>query len=290
MLRPHSDQRYASWLSACVLLFAYATSANAQSAAQESRTCLVRNDLVVFELVLGRLQLSPETFRIGTVHERTPISGDRERVTSTSVSVLRGRPTLQYQERGGDETWRIACKSDHFVHVLYSLGSGVECQTLTYQQPVSGPVSAKVEYGDGRSVEQVQGVSLWHIAIEEPDFFGAHLQPLLMRLNPSWDVAALVANTQNLMNKPVHQSDSVRIQSLVRKLDDPCSAERSAAALELGQMGLAAEQQLCKCLTKDLSPQQKLVIEKLIAAMQPVGNDTPMRLAVWMSPVAGSFK
>ncbi len=290
MLHQHSDQRAASWLCVCIMLFVCATAASAQQLEHKHESRLIPSHLVRFELVLGRLQLSPEYFRIGAAHERAILSGDRERVRSISVSVMRGKPTLQFQDRGGDETWNVTFKSDHLVDILFSSGTGAERQILTYHQPVEGPISVKVEYGDGRTTQQVQSRSLWHIAFNEPEFFETHLQPMLMRLDPSWDVARITAEARGLLNKPVHPSEAAAVRALVEKLDSSTGSERYAANVELERLGLAAELPMRECLKAELSHQQRLAIEKLLAAMQPVGNDTPMRLAVWMSPDASSSK
>jgi len=272
------------------MLFVCATAASAQQLEHKHESRLIPSHLVRFELVLGRLQLSPEYFRIGAAHERAILTGDRERVRSISVSVMRGKPTLQFQDRGGDETWNVTFKSDHLVDILFSSGTGAERQILTYHQPVEGPISVKVEYGDGRTAQQVQARSLWHIAFNKPEFFETHLQPMLMRLDPSCDVARITAEARGLLNKPVHTSEAAAVHSFVQKLDAASASERSAATVELGRLGLAAELPLRECLQTELSHQQRLAINKLLTAMQPVGNDTPIRLAVWLSPDATCIK
>ncbi len=290
MLQRYSEPRGAIGLSICVALFTCVKFAIAQPVEPKLEPRLIPSHLVRFELVLGRIQLSPEYFRIGTAYDRTILTGERERVRSISVSVMRGKPTLKFQDRGGDEAWNVTFKSDHLVDILFSVGVGAESKTLTYHQPSDGPITAKIGYGDGRTAEQVQALSLWHIAFENADFFEAHLQPMLMRIDPSWEVASVTTATRDLLNKPLHRSEAAAIRVLVDKLDAAISSERCAANVELEGLGLAAEMPLRECLGTELSHQQRVVIEKMLAAMQPVGNDTPMRLAVWMSPATGSHK
>ena len=280
-----------------VLLITCEVPANAQvgtepnAAREESEQRLLPSHLVRFEVVLGRLQLSPEYFRIGSAHDQTVIEDGRTRMRSISVSVMRGKPTLQFQDHGGDETWSVFFKPDNVVEIVNSVKEDRGLRTLTYHQSsrqlthqsTARSVTASVEYSDGRAKREVHARSLWHVAAAEPEFFDAHLRPLLERLEPSWDVDRLVAEVRNPKNKSLHQSESSQVEQLVSQLDSPVATVRTAAALELERLGLAAESDLSDRLASDLSSQQNLTIRKLISGMQPVGNDTPKRLAVWFA-------
>ncbi len=257
--------------------------------------CLLPSRLVRFELVLGRLQLSPEYFRIGTAHEHTELADGRHRVRSVSISVMRGKPTLQFQDRGGNETWSVFFKSDNLVDIVFSDSDSIGKRTLTYHQPSTGPVIAKVEFTDGRSKREVQARSLWHIASQDRKFFDTHLRPILNRIDPSWDLERLTAQIDLAANNRLHQSeskqsDSEQVAVLLQQLNSEFAAERAVAFLALQNLGLAAETSLRDAIATDLTSHQRLSIDKLIAAMQPVGNDTPMRLSVWLATNAAASR
>ena len=239
--------------------------------------------LARFELVLGRLQLSSEYFRIGAAHERSTLDNGRERTRSISISTQRGKPTLQFRDKGGDEEVQLSFKADRQVDILQSAGSDHDQYKLTYHQPSEGPVSVRVEFSNGSKALEFKSRSLWHFAMDEPRVFDAYMQPCLTRLDPSWQIARSVEAARALMNNPLHQFDQNEVVRLIEQLDAEFSAERNAALAQLESMGIAAEHSLRQSLTAELSSQQETAIRRLLATIQPAGNDTPMRLAVWLS-------
>lgn len=247
----------------------------------------VPSALARFELVLGRLQLSSEYFRIGAAHERSKLDDGRERTRSISISTLRGKPTLQFRDQGGDEEVHLSFKADRQVDILLTTGRGSDQHTLTYQQPAEGPISVQIEFQDGRASLDFKTRSLWHLAMDEPHAFDTYLQPCLSRLDSSWQVTRSVGTVRGLMSKPMHHCDPKDIERLIEQLDAELSADRSAALSQLESMGIAAEHSLRCSLDADLSSQQEMSINRLLSRIQPTGNDTPMRVAIWLS---GEFR
>ena len=280
----------------CMSLLGIASTADsklayAQSQQEFTDIRLIPTRLVNFEVVLGRLQLSPEYFRIGPIHDRVVLEDGRERRRSVSVSVLRGKPTLQFQDHGGDETWSVYFKSESVVQIVRSTRDARGEYKVTYQQPANGAVVLKVEFEDGRPAREATARSLWHLAAEEPELFDAYLRPILKLLEPSWDLESLVAAARQSSSQLQNQvSDRLQVNELVKQLDCDVAAKRRAAAVELEQTGLAVEAQLRDSLSTALTQQQRLAINKLLGSMQPVGNDTPMRLAVWLSHTASKTR
>ncbi len=266
-----------------------------QPTAAAPEKCLLPSHLVRFELVLGRLQLSPEYFRVGTAHDHSELIDGRKRVRSVAISVMCGKPTLQFQDRGGDESWSVFFKSDNVVDIVFSDCDEIGKRTLIYHQPSTGPVVASVEFGDGRLKREVQARSLWHIASQDREFFDSYLLPVLKRIDPSWDLARLATQAELSSNKRLHRSDSQQrdsqqVSALVQQLNSELAKERDVAFLALQTLGLAAETSLRDAIATDLTSHQRLSIDKLIAAMQPVGNDTPMRLSVWLATNAAASR
>jgi hypothetical protein len=243
----------------------------------------VPNSLARFEMVLGRLQLSTEYFRIGAAHERSKLDDGRERTRSISISTMRGMPTLQVRDVGGNEEVQLSFKADRKVDIVRSVGIDGGRYKLTYQQPDEGLVSLRVEFDDGREALEFKSRSLWHLAMAEPLAFDTYMQPCLSRLEPSWQINRSIVEVRGLMNNVVHPSDTKEIERLIEHLDAEFSSERDAAFLQLRSMGVATEYQLRQSLKADLSSQQQVSIKRLLSMIQPTGNDTPMRIAVWLS-------
>jgi hypothetical protein len=236
-----------------------------------------------FEMVLGRLQLSTEYFRIGATHERSKLDDGRERTRSISISTMRGKPTLQVRDVGGNEEVQLSFKADRKVDIVQSVENDRGGYKLTYHQSDKGPVSLRVDFNDGRDALEFESRSLWHLAMAEPLAFDTYMQPCLSRLEPSWQINRSIVAVRGLMNNVVHPSDTKEMEGLIGQLDAEFSSERDAAFLQLRSMGVAAEYQLRQSLKADLSSQQEVSIKRLLSMIQPTGNDTPMRIAVWLS-------
>ena len=239
--------------------------------------------LARFELVLGRLQLSSEYFRIGAAHERTVLDNGRERARSLSISTLHGKPSLQFRDQGGDEEVQLNFKADRQVDILLTSGRESDQHKLTYHQPAEGPISVRVEFSDGRQALAFQSHSIWHLALHEPQFVVTYVRPCLSRLDPTWQLARTVEDARKLMNNPLQPSDPLHVKRLIEQLDADLSTERHVARSQLELMGIAAEHPLRHSLTTELSSQQQTSIKQLLNAIQPIGNDTPMRVAMWLS-------
>lgn len=239
--------------------------------------------LARFELVLGRLQLSSDYFRIGAAHERSKIEGGRERTRAISISTFGGKPTLQFQDTGGDEEVHLIFKANQKVDIKWTVGKKLEQYKLSYHQSAQEPVRLRVEFNDGRKAHDYESRSLWHLAIDEPEAFLTYMQPCLSRLEPSLHVDRSLTTIRELMNNSVQPTDAVEVERLVAQLDAESSSERFAAMSRLESMGIAAEHELRRSLSNDLSSQQQMSIKRLLSTLQPNGSDTPMRVAVWLS-------
>lgn len=243
----------------------------------------IPNTSARFELVLGRLQLSSEFFRIGSAHDRSKLANGNERTRSISISTQRGKPTMQFRDNGGEEEVYLSFKADQNVDIVHTIGSGSDCYKLSYHQPHLGPITLRIEFRDGREAIELVSNSLWHLAINETQIFETYMQPCLSRLEPSWQISRTVAAARALTISPLTQSGYEEVERLIVQLDAQGSAERASAMTRLESMGIAVEHQLRHSLTTDLSSQQETSVNRLLNTIQPMGNDTPMRVAVWLA-------
>jgi hypothetical protein len=237
--------------------------------------------LARFELVLGRLQLSSEYFRIGAAFDRSTLEDGRERTRSISVSTYRGRPTLQFRDSGGDENIQLSFKADRKVDIEQTSGRDGERYTLKYRQSDSGPITVHIAFDDGRTALEFKSISLWHLAVEEPQVFDEYLHPLIVRLEPSWQITRIAAMVRGLARQP--KQDFIELDRLIEQLDAAFSTERRSAMTQLESMGVTAEPRLRQSLSNNLTSQQEQSVKRLLSSLQPTGNDTPMRIAVWLS-------
>ena len=266
-----------STMLTCATLSAFAQPENQQPER------LLPRQLVTFELVLGRLQLSQESFRIGSAHERIVLAAGGQRVRSISVSLLHGRPTLQFQDIGGDEDWKIQCKAEHQVELQFASRSVSKFNTLTYRQPAQGPIAIVVTFGNGLPTQRAEANSLWHLLLKDPEFFFNYVEPILLRMEPTWEFRRSREKVQQLLReRSPSQPDTRDIERVLAGLDSQSAAERSASCRELERLGLSAKIELQDILAQSITCQQRSAITQLLRGLQPSGNDTPMRIAVWL--------
>lgn len=240
--------------------------------------------LARFELVLGRLQLSSEYFRIGAAHETVKLEDGRERTRSISISTFRGKPTMQFRDHGGEDETQLSFKPNRQADIVLVTGRDRDRRKFIYSQPAEGPIVVRVEFDDGRAPIECKACSLWHLTLSEPKFFEEYMQPCLSRLDPSWQFASSVAEAREIMSTSLHKNNIAdEVKRLIEQLNSDRSADRHAALLQLESMGIAAEPILRRSLPTDLSSQQKSAITRLISASHPHGNDTPMRVAIWLA-------
>ncbi len=266
----------------CAMLTCATSFAFAQPGNQHPDQILPRQ-LVTFEIVLGRLQLSQESFRIGAAHERLVLVAGGERVRSISVSLLRGRPTLQYQDMGGDEDWKIQFKAEQRVELQFASRASSTFKTLNYHQPSEGPIAIEVTFGNGLPSQRVEANSLWHLLLNEPEFFYKYVEPVLLRMEPTWEFRHTREKVQQLLREQSSSPANSRdIQKVLAKLDSQSAAERSASCRELERLGLSVKIELQTALTQTITCQRRSAIDQLLRGLQPSGNDTAMRIAVWL--------
>ncbi len=250
---------------------------------RQPRGRLLPRQLVAFEIVLGRLQLSQESFRIGSAHERIELAGNGQRTRSLSVSVLHGRPTLQFQDVGGEEEWKIQVKADQQVQLCFVSRVEPMFKTLTYEQPAVGPIAIEVSGQQGQPRHRVTADSLWHLLLENPDFFYTYIEPVLQRLEPAWEFHRSREQIIELVQDHAAPSTvSSVVASALVKLDSTSAAERSASCREIEKLGLSARIELQNARAHSNNCQQQCAIDQLLSELRPAGNDTAMRIAVWL--------
>lgn len=248
---------------------------------------LIPTQIASFRVVLGRLELSPECFRIGSMHERRTLPNGHEHVRSVSVSVKGDHPTLTFSDRGNGEDWTVHFGADGTAQielVTMDVGSGKRSGSVKYLQPAFGPVEIRLTFADGRPESSLKIPSLWHLVIFHRATFENHLQHIMQRLEPNWDLAETADYACQLLESgQVPSADADLFTKLIEGLDSPELHQRTLAYHQLESAGLVVHQQLMASLDDRLSHHQRLSIRRLIDRSLPMGGDDSVRVALWMS-------
>jgi hypothetical protein len=298
-----NSQRFSSWLIALLNVVAFSIALTvpkagmlpaqafyaptAQGTANGGNTeRLIPRQIANFRIVLGRLQLSQENFRIGSIHERIEIGNGKVRIRSASVSIKDDRPTLVFSDRGSGQDWSIQMGSDDSALIVCSIvdAPASDIYKLELNQPSRGDIRLRVSYMDGRPSQTLQVASLWHLVIDHKDFFDRYLKTAIFRLEPSWDLTETAVEVQRLIGSGiVPRVEPSTIETAIALLNSPEPVERASAYHQLESAGITVQFQLEESLRGQLSSHQRMCLRRILGQTRPSGCDDSIRIALWMS-------
>ncbi len=252
------------------------------SIAEEDR--LIPAHIAQFELVLGRIRLSREYFRIGTFHDRAAIDNGGERLRVVNVTYTQGQSALQFSDQGGSQTVKLRLSSNGQAEFDFAVKQGDNPYRLMLHQPVEGPIEIKIEDSGTLPLATRSAASLWHLVLDDPQFFRQYVEGPLRKLEPSWDFLRVAEDVRSRIASQVEDSSaSMTTDEAISDLDAPESDRRLIAYRFLESQGLEIESHLRAYWTKDLSANQRGSIRRLLRTLQPRGADDSMRIAIWLA-------
>jgi hypothetical protein len=248
------------------------------------------------EIALGRLQLSPYKFRVLRKHEAFAAE-QCER--SYQVTMSHGAPALRATFKSPHEAWALLLDTQAGTDWVREFDQAGQRLRVHYQQPPLQPIrieisrqptSAVADAADVQAakpeVRRLEAPTLWHLTEASDEWFVQYVLPSLYRLNPRWDLHAMLEDAKRLRpadNAPQATAVSASVAKSIAGLDSPELEVRSAAKQELRQLGLSAQIPLEQALRSDISTQQRQAILALLEALKPQSADSPTRLAYWLS-------
>jgi hypothetical protein len=245
---------------------------------------LIPPHIAQFEMVLGRLQLSPEYFRIGTFHDRSLSTEGRERVRTTTVAFSKGQASLQYSDANGPDPVRLRFAANREVSIDLTSRNDDCTYRLIYQQPSEGDLFIRVEFFDGHPAKEMTVRSLWHLVVVDRVFYKTYLEFPLRALEPTWDLCRTIDEVQKYTaDRRVTSHGTVDFEAAIENLDAPKTQERTCAYRQLQGCGLSVESLLRQRLATPLSPNQRQSVHHLLASIQPRGADDSVRVALWLA-------
>ncbi len=235
-------------------------------------------------MVLGRIRLSREYFRIGTFHDRAAMENGSERLRVVNVTYAQGQSALQFSDQGGGQTVKLRLSSNGQAEYDFAVKQGDNQYRIVLHQPVEGPIKIEME-GSGTPQNATRSTaSLWHLVLNDPKFFHDFVEGPLRRLEPSWDFFRIA---EEVRGRIASQSDSVSAakatDEAIMDLDAPEADRRLIAYRFLESRGLEIESHLRAQLANDLSANQRGSIRRLLRTLQPRGADDSMRIAIWLA-------
>lgn len=241
-----------------------------------------------FRLVLGRIILDTKRYRVGQFRfkaQEPPDSAASQMLQTLTVSLERGQPNLVLYRSTQTERWMIEARGNGRCKIDYA--NSTTNYKLTWNQPVHGPI--QIELTSENKTETLSTQSIWHLRFEQPKLCEQHLIPMLLNIEPNWNLEMIAAETEKRLEEIFQVPPQVteqQIQELLQEFTSNNASTRDKAHRELRSLGLAILTPLMILDWEHLEPEQRLRIERLVQTMKPTTDDTPNRLAAWL---AGDF-
>ena len=241
-----------------------------------------------FRLALGRIILDAKRYRVGQFRfkaQETPADVSPQLLRTLTVSLERGQPNLVLYRSTPTERWMIEARSNGRCKIDYA--NSATNYKITWNQPVHGPI--KIDLTSENKTQTLSTQSIWHLRFEQPELCEQHLFPMLLKIEPNWNLELIAAETEKRLEEVFQVAPQVteqRIQTLLQEFTSSNASTRDKAHRELRSLGLAILTPLTKLDWDRLEPEQRLRIERLVHTMKPTTDDTPNRLAAWL---AGDF-
>lgn len=256
---------------------------------------ILPSEVAELEIALGRMRLVHDRFRIIRKHEQfADGSPDRQSPSiqrSLQVSISDGRPQLRFNYRDQHERWIVLV--DNIVGVEWSRQVERDGQSLQvqYWQRPRAPIVIAVTPSNAET-RKLSADTLWHFTQQSPPDFVQHVLPALRRLNPAWDLPALLSAAHTARQRcraTESQQSPVELTEWMLALDAEDHHARHAAERRLAESGLSVQLPLEQLARGRLSIQQRSIVEQVLGNLQPRTADTPTRLAYWMAGDQSTF-
>lgn len=238
-----------------------------------------------FRMVLGRVSLDVRKYRVGQFRFKTDPNGkptDSKTIRSLNITLERGSPNLVLHRKHESQNWIIEAKGNGRTRLQFD--DSASDYSIVWDQPSHGIISIVVREGDKRT--SLKSLSLWHIWFERPEICKEHLFPMLSKVESNWNLELIALETDTRLKEALAISPIVsekKVRDLLQDFNANDSVIRDRAHRELRYLGLAALTPMMVTNLEPLGPEQSRRIQRLIQTMRPNTDDTPNRLASWLS-------
>lgn len=238
-----------------------------------------------FRLVLGRIILDGKRYRVGQFRVRNSDNQgqiDQSTPGTLTIALDQSQPNLSLYRSNAKERWMVEARSNGRCRINYA---NYEADyKITWDQPSHGSINISLEHGGTKQAHST--MSVWHLRFEQPEFCQTHIFPLLLKVEPNWNLDLIASETEQRLQETLQLEPQItrrRTEELLHEFTSNNASTRDKAHRELRQHGLAILPQLMSLEWQSMEPEQRLRIERLIRTMRPIADDTPNRLAAWLA-------
>jgi len=229
---------------------------------------------------------------------RLVFGGSRVGSMSTTNASLDRKERISIQNNGANLTldYEQTTKQEKLVVQMSSNGhatlrrtpEGVSSATaaVEYVQQPGEPL--RVAIGPAGAERKLEGASLWHLALREPELCKKHLFPIVQILKSEWNLEKTAADIEAALLKiaaAAENPDAQKWSALVEQLGDDRFAVREAADRQLRDAGRAIVVFLERLDRSRLDAEQDYRIRRILQSLSSGkgADDTIERAAAWLS-------
>ena len=274
----------------CFVAIGVPPSASAQSSrtgagCQETRTLPTRQKWARFAMVQGRVTAIVAHGQSGSLSCEDPDEGRMEtfgvhatpEAASVRYTFRSPHETTSYHFDGSDQltidrAWQPAETPGHDPAPARRL--------IFTQHPLRG-IEVVVEEADVGPAYYAS--SWWHLLLTEPELAKQEVLPLLERLRSDWQLELQGEQIESLLLEHPLGDSAPPLEDLVARLADGRFEVRRQADRQLRTIGPRLLPFLDQLDPRQLSAEQVERIRSLREGLVPPGEDTPHRVAGWLS-------
>jgi hypothetical protein len=262
------------------VLVLFGPPAWAQRRGRESLAAQVSN-WAQFRIVAGRI--TAESPYVGQTMSASNTVGDR--TESARLSYADGHLEVVYELSTPAHQSLVTVRGDGTAN-LQRRPRGEAAEPFVEFSQDSGPRLTLV-VGEGPDRRQIEGPTLWHVLLADPDLGRQRLIPLLALVQPDWDLdQALQLVEQGLLRAAASRRAPNRElwASLVAELGSDKYARRQAADRRLRAAGSGVVPFFRSLDPASHDAEQQLRIQRIVAALSGGDeSDTPERVTEWLA-------
>ncbi|MBI3839096.1 MAG: hypothetical protein HY288_14340 [Planctomycetia bacterium] len=234
---------------------------------------------IQFSMVSGRVVAG--SAHVGTNLTTTSTSPETRRRESLAIDISSALPNVQLELTTASEQLKLVLIDANRLSIYRS--RPVEGYRLEFEQNPGQPLRLMVAQGGAERSWRAE--SFWHLWIAEPTIVRRHLIPVLELLHPSWQLASMGAEIEDvLVRRAQHQQlDRQRWARLVDSLASPKFAERQDAERELYRAGQVVLPYLQNLDRNRLDAEQAHRIREIVNSLSAGYKDSVDRIATWLS-------
>jgi hypothetical protein len=232
-----------------------------------------------YHMVAGRITVTSAYQGTNMTFGPAQVDGHIERL---QIHINPDQIDFRFELSSADEELTIALAQGNQLAIVHQRAEPK--YELRFEQISDGPMELSLDAGEAK--QSLGADSFWHLYLAEPEVVRRHLVPLLELLHPAWQLTSMGAAIEDALLGRARNSRQLAAQRWARLVDQLAStkfADREQAQRELQSAGPVVVPYLQSLNRNYLDAEQASRIRGLVESLSVGYEDTPDRIATWLS-------